>query len=115
MTIATATRYVLCLDNEGYEASLVRRKLYRLISDEMASSRGLLRVVDESGEDYLFPATLFSPVQIPAEAAALLAREGGESWRRVERGREGHALRGLPLRYEEPFEPVAAGDWDAAR
>jgi hypothetical protein len=48
-------RYAVCLSNDGYLASLERRKIYRVVSDAAAERRGLLRVVDESGVDYLFP------------------------------------------------------------
>jgi hypothetical protein len=74
MTVAPAIRYVLCLDNEGYEASLVRRKVYRVVPDRAAEDRGLVRVVDESGDDYLYAADLFVPIEVSAEAAAVLAR-----------------------------------------
>jgi hypothetical protein len=60
--------YVLCLDHGGYEASLEPRKVYRALPDPSAEAHGLIRVVDESGEDYLFPASLFVPIAVPAEA-----------------------------------------------
>lgn len=53
--------FVLCIDNQGYGASLERRKVYRAMSDPAAEKHGLVRVVDESSEDYLFPAKLFAP------------------------------------------------------
>jgi hypothetical protein len=56
---------VVCLDNSGYEASLERRKLYPLLPDAAAESKGLLRVIDESGEDYLYPARMFHKVDLP--------------------------------------------------
>ena len=74
MTVAAAPRYVLCLDDGGYPASLVRRKVYRVVPDAGAEARQLTRVVDESGEDYLFPAELFVPIDVPAEAVDALAR-----------------------------------------
>ncbi len=58
-------RYVLCLSNRGYGASLVVRRLYEQVPDPEAASRGLLRVVDESGEDYLFPQELFAALELP--------------------------------------------------
>ena len=58
--------YVVCLDNGGYAASLEPRKIYRQLPDRPAEQDGLLRVIDESGEDYLFPARLFAPISIPA-------------------------------------------------
>jgi hypothetical protein len=56
---------VLCLRNDGYEVSLERRKIYQVIPDRDAKAHGQLRVVDESGEDYLYPAELFAPVSLP--------------------------------------------------
>jgi hypothetical protein len=55
----------LCLDNEGYQASLEVGKLYRVISDEEAAGHGYIRVVDESGEDYAFTANRFHVVRLP--------------------------------------------------
>ncbi len=52
-------QFVMCVKNDGYLASLELRKAYRLLEDEPASRRGLLRVVDESGEDYLYPEEYF--------------------------------------------------------
>jgi hypothetical protein len=56
---------VLCLRNRGYEASLERRKLYQVIPDREAQKHGQLRVIDESGEDYLYPADFFAFVKLP--------------------------------------------------
>ena len=67
------TKYVLCIKNRDYQASLMRRRLYQLIPDAEAEERGLVRVVDESGEDYLFPADLFVRIKVPDEAEAALA------------------------------------------
>jgi hypothetical protein len=66
-------RFVLCIRNEGYQASLDLRKVYRLIEDPQAESRGMLRVVDNSGEDYLFPSDRFVPIKVPAEATVAFA------------------------------------------
>ena len=57
--------YVVCVKNEGYEASLELRKIYRLLPDEKASDVGMVRVVDESGEDYLYPKDYFVPIELP--------------------------------------------------
>ena len=65
--------YVVCLDNQGYEASLVVRRIYEAISDPEASQRGLLRVIDESGEDYLFPDGLFETIELPSALKRKLA------------------------------------------
>jgi hypothetical protein len=56
---------VVCIENSGYEAALERRKLYALLPDRDAETRGLLRVIDESGEDYLYPAGMFYKVELP--------------------------------------------------
>ena len=52
-------RFVLCVRNEGYSAGLELRKVYRVLSDEPASKLHQLRVIDESGEDYLYPEEFF--------------------------------------------------------
>jgi hypothetical protein len=67
-------RFVVCLDNEGYPASLEVWKLYRFIPDEKAEAEGLIRVFDESGEDYAFDADRFHPISLPTVVEkALLA------------------------------------------
>ncbi len=58
---------VICVANEGYEASLEKRKLYEKIPDEAASRHGQVRVIDESGEDYLFPSSYFVDVTLSEE------------------------------------------------
>ena len=54
---------VLCVRNSGYPASLELQRSYKVLKDPAAEERGLLRVVDESGEDYLYPADLFVPIE----------------------------------------------------
>jgi hypothetical protein len=54
-----SARLVICLDNSGYEVSLERRKIYVGVRDAKAQRHGQLRVVDESGEGYLYPADIF--------------------------------------------------------
>lgn len=68
MTKANQSTFVLCLRNEGYQASLEPRKLYRTLPDAFGATKGLLRVIDESGEDYLYPAEYFVPISLPDEA-----------------------------------------------
>jgi len=63
--MAKSARLVICLDNAGYEVSLERRKIYVAISDTKAQRLGQLRVVDESGEDYLYPAEMFVEAKLP--------------------------------------------------
>ena len=65
---------VVCIENEGYPASLERRKIYVALADRTAERDGLLRVIDESGEDYLYPKTLFREIALPdAVKKAVLA------------------------------------------
>ena len=54
----------MCIDNTGYDASLDVRKIYRAIADAKADGLGLLRVIDESGEDYLYPKKLFAAIDV---------------------------------------------------
>jgi hypothetical protein len=60
-----ARRLVICIDNSGYEVSLERRKIYVSIPDSRAEKLGQLRVIDESGEDYLYPTESFVTAQLP--------------------------------------------------
>ena len=57
--------FVVCVRNEGYEASLELRKIYQVIPDTGAARHHLLRVVDESGEDYLYPQDFFLSIELP--------------------------------------------------
>jgi hypothetical protein len=66
--------YVLCVRNEKYPASLERRKLYRRIPDSRSEQHGLIRVIDESGEDYLYPADFFTSIPIPKRVRRILSR-----------------------------------------
>ena len=61
----TPEQLVVCLDNEGYAASLERRKIYIALPDLEAERHGLLRVIDESGEDYLYPKASFGSINLP--------------------------------------------------
>lgn len=58
-------RLVICLDNSGYEVSLERRKIYVALSDAEAARHGRIRVVDESGDDYLYPEERFVVAELP--------------------------------------------------
>jgi hypothetical protein len=58
-------RYVVCIANKGNEASLERNKLYVALPDPKAEAQGLLRVIDEEAEDYLYPAEWFVAVEVP--------------------------------------------------
>lgn len=67
-----SSHFALCLNNEGYKASLEIGKLYRVIADEQATTHGLIRIVDESGEDYAFSVDRFYPIQLPQTIEAVL-------------------------------------------
>ena len=56
---------LICIDNAGYEAALERRKIYVALSDPAALHEGLVRVVDESGQDYLYPRERFIAAELP--------------------------------------------------
>lgn len=56
---------VVCIKNEGYPASLEKRKIYVALRDPVADKYGLARIVDESGSDYLYPRALFRPIALP--------------------------------------------------
>jgi hypothetical protein len=68
-----SSAYLLCVNNDGYPASLEVRKVYKAIPDSLAAAKGFVRVTDESGEDYLYPADFFVAVQLPRAAARALA------------------------------------------
>jgi hypothetical protein len=63
-----APEFVICVKNSRYLASLELRKIYRVLRDAEAAEFGLLRIVDESGEDYLYPADRFVPIELPSAA-----------------------------------------------
>ena len=76
MTVSTTlvTKLAVCVTNTGYEASLERRKIYSLLADSEAKKHKLVRVIDESGEDYLYPDSFFVAVTLPpATRQAVLA------------------------------------------
>jgi hypothetical protein len=65
-------KFVVCLNNKGYAASLEIGKLYQIIPDEEAEKIGGLRMIDEDGEDYLYDAKMFCPLQVPPIVAQTL-------------------------------------------
>ncbi len=69
----TNPQFVICISNSGYEVSLDVRKLYQLMSDEKAKKHHQLRVIDETGEDYLYPESYFLPVALPENVAQQVA------------------------------------------
>jgi len=68
----TAHSFVICLNNQDYEASLEAGKLYRVIPDEQAAAHGYIRVIDESGEDYAYATDRFLPLSLPAQTEEML-------------------------------------------
>lgn len=64
--------FAVCIDNKDYEASLELGKLYRVITDDEASSHGYIRIIDESGDDYGYSAKRFFPMKIPQEVEKAL-------------------------------------------
>ena len=70
-------RFVLCVRNTGYPASLELRKIYQALADPEAETHGLLRVIDESGEDYLYPQKFFMSLDLPQPLESALRRAAG--------------------------------------
>ncbi len=68
--------FVVCLSNDGYAASLEPRKIYVALRDVEAERNGLLRVVDESGEDYLYSRSHFAALKLPRGLEQALAAAG---------------------------------------
>ena len=70
---STRKRFVVCLRNKGYEVSLERRKIYQVLADPEAAKHKQIRVIDESGEDYLYPAKRFAPLTLSPRVARALS------------------------------------------
>ena len=76
----TSKSFALCIDNTGYDASLVPAKVYRVVPDPQAAKDDLVRIVDESGEDYLYHKSHFVLVDLPPLVREhILAIEGSRS------------------------------------
>ena len=71
----SAPRFAVCVENSGYPASLELHKIYRVLPDEDAARDRDLRIVDESGEDYLYPAEWFAAVDLPRRVRTSLLRQ----------------------------------------
>jgi hypothetical protein len=72
--MSVESQFAICVENDGYAASLELWKVYRMLPDEKAEPHGMIRVVDESGEDYLYSEASFVPITLPAQVAdAILA------------------------------------------
>jgi hypothetical protein len=66
--------FVLCVRNDGYAASLERRKVYATLPDAAAAKHDMVRIVDESGQDYLYPADYFLALRLPASVKLALSK-----------------------------------------
>ena len=76
---ATHSEYVVCIENADYPVSLEIHRIYRALPDEEALAAGDLRILDESGEDYLFSADAFVAISLPERVRSSLCR-AAESW-----------------------------------
>jgi len=65
--------FVICIGNQGYPAALEVGKVYRVVPDPAATARGLLRVIDESDEDYLYPTECFATIELPQHVVQALS------------------------------------------
>ncbi len=75
-TTHIASQFVVCIKNTDYPASLELHKIYRVIPDADAAEDGDVRVVDESGEDYLYPVSYFAAIKVPAKVEKSLLCTG---------------------------------------
>jgi hypothetical protein len=64
------TNFVICIENSEYLTSLEKRKIYEVLQDVEANKNGYIRVIDESGEDYLYPASCFVDASLPKSVEA---------------------------------------------
>jgi hypothetical protein len=67
-----AKRFAICVRNDGCGGTLDLRKVYRVFEDAASEEKGFVRVVDESGEDYLYPSDYFVPIEVPGAAQTAL-------------------------------------------
>jgi hypothetical protein len=72
MESSTTPQFILCIKNDDYPASLELRKLYRRLPDAGAAARHFVRVIDESGEDYLYPEGYFVALDLPTPVEEIL-------------------------------------------
>ena len=68
-----SSEFVVCISNEGYEASLEPKKIYEVVADSVATSHTQIRIIDESGQDYLYPSSFFVSIELPASLRAQLS------------------------------------------
>jgi hypothetical protein len=68
------SKFVICIENQDYPVSLEKRKIYEVVPDHEAEEIGHIRVVDESGEDYLYPAICFIDAHLPKDVQAAVVK-----------------------------------------
>ena len=68
-------QHVLCVRNRGCQGALVVRKVYRLVPDRASETRGLVRVIDDSGEDFLYPPGFFVAIEVPRKAISMFSKK----------------------------------------
>jgi len=68
------SRFAVCIRNPGYEAALERNKIYVVVFDIVAERKGDVRVIDESGDDFLYPSEWFVPIDVPEEVESSLLK-----------------------------------------
>ena len=73
-TQETSPEFVVCINNDDYPASLELHKIYRVVPDEDVAADGDIRVIDESGEDYIYPASYFAHINVPEDVEQSLLR-----------------------------------------
>jgi hypothetical protein len=66
--------FLLCVKNDDYPASIEVRKVYQALPDEAAAVRHFVRIIDESGEDYLYPDSYFVPIELPKAATRIFSQ-----------------------------------------
>jgi hypothetical protein len=76
---STPARFVVCVDNSQYPAALVLHKIYQTLPDQRAAEDEFIRVVDESGEDYLYATDRFVPLALPRKLELSVARRSKQS------------------------------------
>lgn len=90
MTEKKSQAFAICIDNSGYPASLELHKIYRVIPDEEAALDGDLRVIDESGEDYLYAAKHFLLIDLPRNTEHILMHSFSRVLQKDEEAQPGH-------------------------
>ena len=75
-----STQRVICINNEGYPVALAMFTTYETIPDDQAEKRGLIRVIDESGEDYLYQKSRFVSADVSLDVSAVLPEEARQAW-----------------------------------